>query len=485
MKKILSVSLTASLISLSCANENNKEQTNSFRSLNLHPVSATLAPEVLEMKYFADRRARLFEQIPDNSVVVLPSHSEIISSYDQNYSFRQDSNFYYMTGFNEPDSVAVLVKNGQEHKFILFVRPNDPLREQWNGYRAGLEGAKTQYLADESYEFSDFDTKILEILNNQDMLYFDLGSHKEYDTKAISWLEVINNPRTRINSKPLQIASIGNITLEMRLIKDDYEQYLIEKASKISAAAHTKVMQAALTANHEYELEAEFRYETAKFGATKQSYEPIVGAGRNTTVLHYIENDADIQRTDLVLIDAGAEYMNYATDITRTFPASGKFSEEQKQIYNIVLKAQLAGIEQIKPGHTYDQMNKAILPVLVEGLVEVGLLDANGKSVEQLIEENAYRPFYMHSCCHWVGLDVHDPSSQKVNGKFRELKPGMVLTVEPGLYINDTIKDIDSKWINIGVRIEDTVLVTEDGYKILTKDVPKQLSEVEQVVSGQ
>ncbi len=484
MKKILTLSLAVSSLVLSCAKSSDQSSQNYLRTLNLIPVAAGIAPEALEIQYYVQRRSRLFAQMEDHSVVVLPSHTEIGSTADNMYSFRQDRNFYYMTGFNEPDSVAVLVKNGTEQKFVLFVRPNDPFKEQWRGYRAGVEGAKTQYLADESYEIDDFDSKILELLNDKSKLYLDFGAHPEYDQKAISWLGIVNTPRARLQHGPLEISSIGHFINEMRVIKDDYEQYLIEKVSKISAAAHLRTMKAAITANHEYELEAEFRYETAKYGATKQAYAPIVGAGRNATVLHYEENYSEIQKNDAILIDAGAEYMNYATDITRTFPASGRFSEEQKQIYNIVLKAQLAGIEQVKPGNTYDQINKVILPILVKGLVDLGVLNAEGKSVEQLINEEAYKPFYMHGCCHWVGLDVHDPSSYFENGKSRELKPGMVLTVEPGIYINDKLKNIDSKWVNIGVRVEDTIVVTEDGYKILSKDVPKEISEIEKVVLG-
>ncbi len=484
MKKTLPLSFITCALIASCSNLQDKSSQNHFRSLNLIPVVSGIAPETLEMQYFLERRNRLFEKMDDNSVIVLPSHTEMSSTADNTYEFRQDRNFYYTTGFNEPDSVAVLSKHNGERKFILFVRPNDPIKEQWQGYRAGVEGAKSQYLAHESYEISEFDSQILNILNDKDTLYFDLGAHTEYDQKAVTWLNTINNPKTRLKNNPLDIVNIGSSILEMRLIKDDYEQYLIEKATKISAAGHVRAMKAATTAQHEYELEAEFRYETSKYGATKQAYAPIVGAGRNGTVLHYGENDAPIQKHNLVLMDAGAEYINYATDITRTFPVSGRFSDEQKQIYKIVLDAQLAAIEQIKPGNTYDKLNNAILPILVKGLVDLGILNSDGKTVEQLIAEQAYKPFYMHSCCHWVGLDVHDPSSRLTNGKFRELKPGMVLTVEPGIYINDKLQNIDPKWVNIGVRIEDTILITEDGYKILSKDVPKDLDEVEKLVSG-
>lgn len=477
------LSLLATCLIVSCAKSSDTTNPEHLRTLNLIPVAAGLSPETLEIKYFVERRNRLFDLMEDDSVVILPSNTEIRSTADNTYEFRQDRNFYYMTGFNEPDSVAVLVKNNGERKFILFVRPNDPFKEQWNGYRAGVGGAKTLYLAHESYEISQFDTQILDILKEKDNLYFDLGAHAKYDEKLISFLAIVNHFKTRQKNEPLQIKSIGNHIQEMRVIKDDYEQYIIEKASKISAAAHVRTMKAALIANHEYELEAEFRYETAKYGATKQAYAPIVGSGKNSTVLHYEENNSKIDRNDQILIDAGAEYMNYATDITRTFPASGKFSEEQKQIYNIVLKAQLAAIEQIKPGNTYDKLNQAILPILVQGLVDLGLLNANDKTVDQLIAEQAYRPFYMHGCCHWVGLDVHDPSSYLENGRSRKLKPGMVLTVEPGIYINDKVKNIDPKWVNIGVRIEDTILVTEDGYKILSKDAPKELEEVEALVN--
>lgn len=439
--------------------------------------------ETIKLEYFSKRRDNLLNSIHNNSVVIIPGNSEVPRNGDAHYRFRQDSNFYYLTGFTEPDSLAILLANGDERKFILFVRPRDPAKEQWDGLRAGLEGAKCTYHADESYDIKDLDTVILEYIKNKSKIYYDLGSNEVYDHKVIFWLNSVKAMQRKGISAPDEIVNVDNILAEMRLIKDKYEQDLMRKAGRISAAAHIKAMQAARGAEYEYQLEAELVYECVKHGAHSQAYNPIVGGGINTCILHYGENNQLLDKSGLVLIDAGAEYHHYAADITRTFPANGKFSKNQKLIYELVLKAQLAALEEIKPGKTWDMAQKVILKIITSGLVELGIIRANGKSTDELIKEEVYKPFYMHNSGHWLGIDVHDVGSYKIENKWRKLEPGMVLTVEPGIYIKPGILGVDSKWDNIGIRIEDDILVTEYGHEVLTKDVPKQIHEIEELMA--
>lgn len=436
-----------------------------------------------ELKYFTARRTKLLNQVEKNSIVIIPGNSEVLRNGDAHYSFRQDSNFYYLTGFAEPDSLALLIKEQDgSHKYILFVRPRDPAKEQWDGLRAGLEGAKSQFNADESYDIADLETTIVNYIKNRAKIYYDLGFNKYYDRQVIAWLNQVKGMQRKGISAPDEIVNVDNILAEMRLIKDSLEQLQMQKACAIAAASHVKAMQATLQCEYEFQLEAELLYECVKHGARQQAYNPIVGSGANTCILHYNENNQKIDKSGLVLIDAGAEYNHYAADITRTFPASGKFTSEQKAIYELVLKAQLAAIEQVKPGSAWNTMQDAILEILTAGLVELGILHHNGKSISELIKEEAYKPFYMHNSGHWLGIDVHDVGSYKIDNKWRALKPGMVLTVEPGIYIKAGLPGVDKKWWNIGVRIEDDILVTEHGHEVLTKDVPKQIHEIEELI---
>jgi Xaa-Pro aminopeptidase len=440
--------------------------------------------EKLKLEYFAKRRVKLLSQIEDNSIVIIPGNTELIRNGDAHYSFRQNSNFFYLTGFLEPDSLIVLIKEKEHSKFILFVRARDPASEQWDGLRAGVEGAKSLFGADLSYDIDSLDHKIIELIRNKTRIYYDLGSNIEYDCKITSWLNTVKTMQRKGVTAIDAVVSINNILSEMRLIKDEYEQYLMQKAAQISAAAHIRAMQAASKSKYEYELEADYLHECVKHGARNQAYNPIIGSGSNTCILHYNDNDQILDKEGLVLIDAGAEYFNYAADITRTFPANGKFTDEQKAIYQLVLKSQLAAIEQIKPGNTWNQAQEVILEIITSGLVELGIIKANGKSVAQLVKEEVYKPFYMHNSGHWLGIDVHDAGNYKIDGKWRVLKPGMVLTVEPGIYIKDDLPGVESKWKNIGVRIEDDILVTEHGHEVLTKDVPKQIHEIETLMLG-
>lgn len=440
---------------------------NLYSNLSLQQI---VAPEKLRMEYFSNRRSKLVEQLEENSIVIIPSNSEMYRNGDNDFNFRQDSNFYYLSGFDEPSSVLVIIKNNYDSKFVLFVRPSNTNEEQWQGKRAGLEGAKYQYLADESYDIKDLDTVIVKLIQGKSIIYYDYNIHSGYNARLNKWLNEVGHP--------LKLASVANILTPMRLIKDEYEKYLITRASNISASAHNRIFRSAKHATHEYELEADFVYETTRYGA-KLSYLPIIGSGVNSCILHYNSNDNAIDKNGLILVDAGAEYINYAADVTRTLPASGRFSPEQRAIYKIVLKAQLAAIEKAVPGGTLRDLNTIATRIITQGLVDLGIIQSYGKSIDELVAQGAYVPFYMHGVGHWVGLDVHD-----VGTNDQVFKPGMVITVEPGIYIKDDLIGIDPKWLNIGVRIEDTVLITEDGNDVLSKDAPKSIEDIELLMNS-
>lgn len=465
-----SIGITLTLVSLtiSATVENNFHKYISPRII----YKSYVVPEELKIKYFTQRRAKLAEQLENNSILIIPSNAEQYRNGDNDFTFRQDSNFYYLSGFEEPESVLILVKNEFDSKFILFVRPNDPNQEQWQGKRAGLEGVKLNYLADESYDINDLDNQIVKLMQDKSVVYYDFDAHHSYDSRFKDWVNTVGHTMIQISAQQL----VNN----MRIIKDDYEQYLLTKASTISALAHNKVFRAAKKATYEYELEAEFIYASIQHGA-KQSYLPIIGSGANSCILHYNTNDNLIDKSGVILIDAGAEYMNYSSDVTRTIPASGKFSPEQTAIYNIVLKAQLEALEQAVPGANFNMLNAAATRIITEGLVDLGIIKSNGKSIDELITQGAYRPFYMHSLGHPVGLDVHDVGTGDKNQAF---KPGMVITIEPGIYIKNDIPGVDPKWLNIGVRVEDTVLITQSGNTVLSKDVPKTIEEIEKVMNS-
>jgi Xaa-Pro aminopeptidase len=432
-------------------------------------------------KYFSERREKLFKTMAPNSIAIVPSNQEIIRTGDGHYSFRQDSNFYYLTKFPEPDSLAVFItgQNNADNKFLLFVRPNNPEKEQWNGIMAGLAGAKSVYKANETHDITNRDNIILELLQNKDKIYYSLGCNDLYDSLVIEWLKKIRAMQRKGVNVPSAIVDLNNILFEQRVIKDQYEIDLMRKVAKISAAGHIKAMQCVKHCNYEYEIEAAFLNECIKQGVRATAYTSIVGSGKNSCILHYNTNDQLIDKSGLVLIDAGGEYENYAADITRTFPANGKFTAEQEAIYQLVLKSQLAAIELVKPGNSWDCCQEVILKILTSGLVELGLIKANGKTIDELIAAGAYLPFYMHKSGHFLGLDVHDVGKYKINDQWVKFKSGMVLTIEPGIYIMANLPGVDKKWWNIGVRIEDDVLITDHGHEVLTSNVPKQIVEIE------
>lgn len=436
---------------------------------------------------FATRRQRLLEKIESNSIIILPSNNEVIRNGDTTHAFRQSSNFYYLTGFNEPNSLALLVLDqDKQSQFILFVRPKDPEKEQWDGRMAGLEGAKVIYQAHASYDIHTVNDVIMDYVKEKTKIYYSFGLHKNYDESVISWLNKLKSMQRRGVKVPCEIVNLDNILAEMRLIKDEYEQEMMRKAADITAAGHIRAMQSIALHDYQYEyqLEAELRHEFCKHGACQLAYNSIIGSGFNSCILHYNDNNNKFHANDLVLIDAGAEYNNYAADVTRTFPAGGKFTTEQRSIYELVLKAQLAAIAEIKPGNLWYRPQEVILEIITNGLLELGIINNSKKfSTGELIRQGAYRPFYMHNSGHWLGLDVHDVGQYKIDGKWREFEPGMALTVEPGIYIMENMPNVDKKWWNIGVRIEDDIIVTENGCEVLTQAAPKEVADIEKLMA--
>ncbi|HKC64301.1 MAG TPA: Xaa-Pro aminopeptidase [Pyrinomonadaceae bacterium] len=410
------------------------------------------------------------------SVAIIASAREATRSNDTLYRYRQDSDFYYLTGFDEPEAIAVVAPS-KEQKYTLFVRPRDPEREIWDGRRAGVEGAKSEYGADEAFPISEFEEKIGDYLNGAANLYYRIGNgNADLDETIIHQIKRLRTLARKGMRAPEAIVDTGTIIHEMRLFKSEEEIELMQRAADISAEAHREAMLQARPGMKEYEIEALIEYTFRKSGANAPAYTTIVGGGANATVLHYITNNETLADGDLLLIDAGAEYQGYAADITRTFPVNGRFTEAQREIYDLVLESQLACISMVRPGSRPQDINKRSIEVLTEGMIRLGLLKGDA---ETLIKEEKYKQFYMHTIGHFLGLDVHDVGRYHIKDESRQLEPGMVMTIEPGIYIAADTKEIPEKYLGIGVRIEDDVLVTEDGNRILSSKAPKQAEEIE------
>ena len=431
---------------------------------------------------FANRRARLIEQMGSDAVAIIATRAEMYRNRDADYKFRADSSFYYLTGFAEPEAVAVLTSN-PDQPYTLFCRERNREMEIWNGLRAGIDGAVSDYSADQAFTIDQLDEQIIQFLSDKKRLYVRLGHSDAFDLRVIGWLKQIAANQRQGGQPPVEIIQLDAVLDEMRLFKDDFEINLMRKAAQISAQAHIRAMQTVQPEMMEYALEAEVLYVMQKNGC-QTAYNSIVGGGANGCILHYVENNQPLKDGDLVLIDAGAELDHYAADITRTFPVNGKFSVEQKALYELVLKAQLAAIDAIKSGNHYRLPHEMAVQILTTGLVDLGLLKG---SVDELIKSEAYRQFYMHGTGHWLGMDVHDVGSYKVTqqsneAEWRPYEAGMVVTVEPGLYIAPDDETVDARWRGIGIRIEDDVLVTTTGNEVLSKDVPKIVIEIEQLM---
>lgn len=435
---------------------------------------------MIKMTEYAKRRKELMKQIGPTGIVILPAAPEYKRNGDAHYAYRQNSDFYYLTGFNESEAFVVLAPKRKEGEYILFNRVRDRAHEIWDGPRAGQEGAKKDYLADQAFPVAEFETMLPDLLNGRESIHYPLGLNQDFDEVIF---RAVNKIRAKIRSgvqAPLQFVDITPSIHEMRIFKSPAEIAVMQKAADISAQAHVRAMQICTPGMYEYQLEAELMYEFARNGARYPAYSSIVGAGRNTCILHYINNDQRIHDGDLVLIDAGCEYQNYASDITRTFPANGKFTGEQRAIYELVLDAQMAAIKAAKPGASWTAPQTVIVKIITQGLVDLGILKGN---VDNLIEKQAYQPFYMHRSGHFLGLDVHDSGRYRIGDKWRKLETGMVLTIEPGIYISADIPGVHKRWQNIGVRIEDDIVITKQGRDVLTANVPKAVADIEALMA--
>lgn len=436
---------------------------------------------MLKPKDFKARRKHLMRCMKKNSVAIIASAPACIRNRDVEYPFRQHSDFHYLTGFHEPEAVAVLIPGRKQGEFVLFCREFDPEKAIWTGNHAGLEGAQIDFGADEALPISELDEQLPELLENRSRVYFPIGQDGELDHAVLGAVNAVR-ARTRSGAEaPYEFVALEHLLHEQRLIKSDTEIHLMRQAAIASGEAHKRAMLASRPGRHEYEIEAELLHEFAMHGMRSPAYPCIVASGTNACVLHYTDHDATLQDGDLLLIDAGAECENYAADITRTFPVNGVFSEPQRLIYELVLKAQQAAIEAIAPGRRWNEFHDVAVRVLTQGLIELGLLE--GK-VNKLIKDEAYKPFYMHRTGHWLGMDVHDVGAYRIDGEWRKLEPGMVLTVEPGLYIAADCMTVEPRWRGIGVRIEDDVLVTADGCEILTATTPKSVADIEAWMAG-
>ncbi|MCG8325974.1 MAG: Xaa-Pro aminopeptidase [Thiotrichales bacterium] len=436
----------------------------------------------MDIKELIRRRKRLMDMMGEDSIAVIPTASVRIRNRDVEYPYRPDSDFYYLTGFAEPEAVAVLIPNRPQGEYLLFCRERDARMELWDGVRAGLEGACDIYAADDAFPIGDMDEIIPGLLENKERLYYNIGTDTAFDQRIAGW---VNQVRERVRAgvhAPDEIISPNHFLHEMRLYKSRNEIKLMKKAARISALAHKRAMQVCRPGMMEYQIEADLNHEFMLHGARSPAYPSIVGGGRNACVLHYTDNRDELMDGDLLLIDAGAEFASYASDITRTFPVNGKFSVAQRAVYEVVLKAQLAAIRKVRPGNHWNEPHEAAIKAITKGLVDLGILKG---SVKQLLQDQAYMPYYMHRTGHWIGMDVHDVGDYKIEGEWRTLEPGMVMTVEPGLYLSAATKGLARKWWNIGIRIEDDVLVTKNGNEVLSKDAPKTVDEIEKLMSRQ
>ncbi|MDZ7644801.1 MAG: Xaa-Pro aminopeptidase [Woeseiaceae bacterium] len=428
---------------------------------------------------FARRRRQLMRMVGDDGVALLPGAPVRTRSRDVEYRYRQDSDFYYLTGFAEPEAVAVLAPGRDNGEFLLFCRERDSARERWDGHRAGPEGAVETYGADDAFPIDDIDDILPGIIESRGRVYFTMGAYSEFDAQVADWINSLRSRGSAGIHTPHEFVALDHLLHDMRLYKSRAEISAMRRAARVTCRAHKRAMRTVRPGMHEYELEAEFIHEFRRADA-RYSYSPIVGGGGNGCILHYVENAARLQDGDLVLIDAGCELDYYASDVTRTFPVNGRFSAEQRAVYDIVLEAQLAAIERTRAGNHWNDPHDAAVRVITRGLKKLGLLDG---TLSRLIRDGAYRDYFMHRTGHWIGMDVHDVGDYKVGEEWRLLEPGMVTTVEPGIYLPDT-QSVPKRWRNIGIRIEDDVAVTRHGPDVLSKALPKDADEIERLMAA-
>lgn len=429
---------------------------------------------------FKRRRSQLMNMIGEGSIAIISSSSEKQRNSDVNFPFRQDSDFLYLTGFNEPEAVLVLAPGREHGETVLFCREKDPKTETWHGRMAGQEGAIEEFGADDSFPIDDIGDILPGLLEPCNKVYHIMGRYPDFDQRLIAWINNLKRGARSGANVPNEFVALDHLLHDMRLFKSSKEIKLMREAAKVSVAAHLRAMKASKPGKFEYEIEAEYSHEYRSHGFD-HAYPPIVGAGANGCILHYTENNTKLRNNQLLLIDSGCEVEGYASDITRTFPINGKYTKAQRELYDIVLKAQKAAFKAIKPGNHWNDPHDAAVYEITKGLVELKIL--RGK-IETLIENKAYQTLYMHKTGHWLGLDVHDVGDYKVGELWRMLEPGMVLTVEPGIYIPENTKGVPKKYWNIGIRIEDDVLVTKDGCDVLTDALISDADDIEQLMAS-
>ena len=435
---------------------------------------------MIDKKEYARRRNQLMRIVGRDAICIVPAAPERLRNNDSHYPYRQDSDFHYLTGFPEPEAVLALIPGREHGQMILFCRERDREREAWDGPRAGAEGAVKEFGMDDAFPIADIDDILPGLIEGRSRIYYQLGRDAEFDVKLIGWINRVRGLVKRGARAPHEIVALGHVLHDLRLYKTRDELRVMRKAARIAAEAHRRVMRSVRPGMNEHEVEGELLHTFRRHGAVP-SYEPIVGGGANGCVLHYHANNAELKGGDLLLVDAGAEYDCYASDITRTFPVSGRFSPEQRALYDVALAAQRAAIAEVRPGRPFDAYHEAAVRAITAGLVKLGLLKG---SVDRNLREHAYRRFYMHKTGHWLGLDVHDVGDYRVDGEYRELEPGMVVTVEPGIYIAPDAKGVPAKWRGIGIRIEDDVVVTRGDPEVITAAVPTDPGEIEALMAA-
>jgi Xaa-Pro aminopeptidase len=423
---------------------------------------------------FARRRKNLMHMVGKGGIAILPSAPIRTRSRDVEYRYRQDSDFYYLTGFAEPDAVAVIVPGRDSGEFLLFCRERDADKERWDGQRMGTDGVLEHYHADDAFPIDDIDDILPGIMESCERVYYTMGLYKDFDVRIADWVNSLRSGGNQGLHTPQEFVALDHLLHDMRLYKSRSEISAMRKSAKVAVAAHKRAMQLTRPGLYEYEIEAEFIHEFRRNDA-RNSYSPIVATGANACTLHYVDNSAELEDGQLLLIDAGCELDYYASDITRTFPVNGSFSPEQRAVYEIVLEAQLAAIDKVRKGNHWNDPHDAAVRAITKGLKKIGLLEG---TLPKLIRDGAYREFYMHRTGHWIGMDVHDVGDYKVGDEWRILETGMVMTVEPGLYIPDNRK-VARKWRNIGIRIEDDVAVTSNGADVLSKGLVKDPDGIE------
>lgn len=437
-------------------------------------------PLSIPLRNHARRRRQLMRMAGDDAILILPAAAERVRSRDTHYPYRQDSDFWYLAGFPEPEAVLVLVPGRAHGESLLFCRERDPEREGWDGPRIGPEGAVETLGFDDAFPITDLDDILPGLLEGRSRVYYHFGRDQEFDLKLIGWLNRVRAQVRHGAQPPHEFLELGHLLDEMRLFKDRDELRLMRRASEITMQAHAAAMRVVRPGMHEYELQAEIERVFRAHDAWP-AYGSIVGAGANACVLHHVANNGPVHDGDLVLVDAGAEYRGYASDITRTFPANGRFSREQRLLHDLVGDAQAAALEQARPGVPYEAGHEAAVATLTEGLLKLGLL--KGK-LEKHLSEGTYKRYYRHKTGHWIGLDVHDVGEYRLDGESRLLEPGMVFTIEPGLYIAPDDTRVAAKWRGIGIRTEDDVVITRDGHKVLTGGLARSADEIEAFMAG-